>query len=337
MAQISLNKHQYHSQASLWMATLRRFTRLLRMSFFFNLLFFFLALTEITLFFSFFAIFSQSTLLGFTLAIFFLTIFSYFVLRIYIQAKRPEQLLDLCEEYLQRCKEMMSYQEGIPEHHISLAKSAHKFAAALYEKEYLLFSPPSFLESLLPTLEKFSCFCYWKDLHRLKELLLSTSVEEHLKVVKCEPTNLEVHAALANAYVVLSSIYADPRKFHDYDEDKWIPPQRYSEEMQAKFRATAQRAIEEFKILHEYAPNDPWVHIQLAYSYHDLQMPKEEIEEYEIVLKLRPKDTDTLFKLGMLYFQQGMNANGLNIYEMLKHTNYKKAESLIKFYGSYED
>src|SRR5262249_17342472 len=149
---------------------------------------------------------------------------------------------------------------------------------------------PSFLKTLTPTLEKFSCFCHWKDLHKIKELLLTHAIEEHIKVVKCEPTNLEVHAALANAYVMLSSLYADPRKYEGYDEERWIPPERYSTEMQILFRATAERAIEEFKILNDYAPDDPWVHVQLAYSYHDLQMPEEEIREYELVLKLRPQD-----------------------------------------------
>lgn len=321
----------------LWEGTLARLTNLIRFQLLFNLAFLLLATLEIALFLSFFALLSQSTLLAFTLAIFFLTLFSYFVLRLYVQTKRPEQLLDLCEEYLRRCREIIRYQEGIPEHHIALANAAHKFAANLHEREYHFFSPPPFLKPLAPTLEKFSCFCYWKDLHRLKELLLLTSVEEHLKVVQCEPTNLEVHAALANAYVMLSSLYADPRKYHDYDEERWVPPERTSEEMQAKFRTIAQRAIEEFKILNDYAPDDPWVHVQLAYSYHDLQMPIEEISEYEIVLKLRPNDPDTLFKLGMLYFQQGMNAKGLSIYEMLRHAHHKKAESLIKFYGSYEE
>ena len=322
--------------SQLWGPMLSNFNSLVRRSVLFNLAFLLIATAEVALFLAFFALLSQSTVLAFTLALFFLTLFSYFVLRLYFQAKRPEQLMDLCEEYLDRCREMIHYQEGIPEDHIALATAAHKFAASLHEKEYALYAPPAFLGSLAPTLEKFSCFCHWRDLYKLKELLLTTSVEEHLKVVQTEPTNLEVHAALANAYVMLSSLYADPRKYHDFDEERWIPPERFSEVMQQKFRSTAERAIEEFKILNDYAPDDPWVHVQLAYSYHDLQMPEEEIREYERVLKLRPDDKDTLFKLGMLYFQQGLNAKGLNIYESLKRTNYKKAESLIKFYGSYE-
>lgn len=335
---VASDKQYYHEQVSgLWEPMLCTFNRLIRSYIFFNIFFLFISCIEIALFLSFFALLSQSAVLAFTLAIFFLTLFSYFVVRLYFQAKRSNQLVELCEEYLRQCRELIRYQEGIPEHHIALANVAHKFAATLHEKEYGYYSPPFFLSMLSPTLEKFSCFCHWNDLHTMKELLLLSSVEEHLKVVKCEPTNLEVHAALANAYVMLSSLYADPRKYHDYDEERWVPPERFSQEMQEKFLATAERAMEEFKILHDYAPDDPWVHMQLAYSYHDLQMPMEEIKEYEIILNLRPDDKDTLFKLGMLYFQQGMNAKGLRIYERLRGMNYKKADSLIKFYGSYEN
>ncbi|MCH9703907.1 MAG: hypothetical protein K0U13_03870, partial [Chlamydiae bacterium] len=193
------------------------------------------------------------------------------------------------------------------------------------------YSPPFFLKSLAPTLEKFSCFSHWRDFHQLRELLYSTSIEEHIKVVKCEPTNLEVHAALANAYVLLSTLYSDPRAA---DVERWVPPERYSKEMQSRFKEIAHLAIEEFKILSSYAPDDPWVHMQLAYSYHDLQMPQEEIAEYEKVLQLRPGDKETLFKLGTLYFQMGHNAKGLQVYEALRQTNYSKAETLINFYGN---
>lgn len=116
------------------------------------------------------------------------------------------------------------------------------------------------------------------------------------------------------------------------EENHWIPDET-RKEMNAKFRSTAQRAIEEFKILSTYAPDDPWVHTQLAYSYHDLQMPEEEIKEYEIIHKLNPHDHDNLFKLGTLYFQQGLNAQGLTIYEKLAQYNHSKAESLIRSYG----
>lgn len=321
--------HLHHK----WTLTFMRFTRYIKSLLFFNLVFLFVLVFELISFLAFLAIFKANSYLAFLLGTFFLTLFCFFVLRLYLQAKKPEKLANYVEEYVEQCKKLLSFQEQVAEHHIALASNLQKFAANLHEKEYSYYSPPFFLKSLRPTLEKYSCFCHWEDFHQLKELLLTRAVEEHLKVVKIEPTNLEVHAALANAYVMLSSLYADPRKYHGFDDSRWVSPKRYSEKMQEQFRALSKRAIEEFKILNAYAPDDPWVHMQLAYSYHDLQMPEEEMREYEIVLKLSPGDKETLFKLGMLYFNEGENAKGLQIYEILKRTHYKKAERLIKFYG----
>jgi hypothetical protein len=103
--------------------------------------------------------------------------------------------------------------------------------------------------------------------------------------------------------------------------------------LKKKFRETAGKAIEELKILSEFAPDDPWVHSQLAYSYHDLQMPVQEIREYETICRLAPQDKDALLKLGTLYFQLGENALGLKVFEELRRSHYKKAEQLIESYG----
>jgi hypothetical protein len=191
------------------------------------------------------------------------------------------------------------------------------------------------LPFLTSAFEKVSCWFYWKDVHLMKELLLQACIEEHIKLVRLEPTDLEAHAGLANAYVMLSGLYVDPRTVEGLDDDRWVPPNKYNETFKQKFRTTAKLAIEEFKILSDYAPHDPWVHAQLAYSYRDLQMPIEEIKEYEIILQLCPDDKETSFKLGKLYFAQGLNAKGLQIYETLKKSNYKKAENLMHFYGIY--
>ena len=219
---------------SLSKETVRSLRRLLRTQTVFNTIFFIVGSIELAFFIAFFALLSKSTVLAFSLALFFLTLFSYFVLRLYLQAKKPDQLVELCEEYLNRCKEQIRYQEGVLEHHIALAHAAQKFASSLDEMEYTIYSPPFFLKSLAPTLEKFSCFSHWRDFHQLRELLLTTSIEEHIKVVKCEPTNLEVHAALANAYVLLSTLYSTPPV-----TDKWIPPERYSKEMADRFKEIA--------------------------------------------------------------------------------------------------
>lgn len=332
-----LDRQQYQSQISgFWSPLIDRLNRVITSYIFFHLLFLIIAGVEIALFFSFFTLLGQSTVLAFALAIFFLTLFSYSVIRLYFQTRKPEQLSQICEDYIAKCKEIIHYQEGICEHHVACANALQKFAGALHEKEYSYYPPPKWLERLAPTMEKFSAFCHWKDLHRMKEILLTRAVEEHIKVVKCEPTNLEVHAATANAYVMLSSLYAHTKKNEGYNEERWISPEQNSPEMQKKFRTIAGRAIEEFKILNTYAPDDPWVHMQLAYSYHDLQMPEEETREYETILGFCPDDIDTLFKLGMLYFQQGKNAQGLLVYEKLKISHHKKAENLIKFYASFD-
>lgn len=317
-------------QQALW-----KFESIIKVYVFFNMIFLGIAILEFIFLATFFTFLSKSSMFAVSLAIAFLTSFSYFVLRLYFQAKKPEQFLELRDQYIEGCKNLLNYQETVPEHHVALASSSRKFVACLHEKEYSYYQPPEWMEIFSTTMEKFSCWWHWKDLHKMKEILLQFAIDEHIRLIKCEPTNLEVHAILANAYVMLSSLYADPRKAEGFDEERWTSPERFSTEMQEKFRATAEGAIEEFKILNDYAPNDPWVHIQLAYSYHDLQMPEKEIREYETILKLRPNDKETLFKLGMLYFQQGLNAKGLQVYEELKYSHYKKAENLIKFYGSY--
>ena len=38
-----------------------------------------------------------------------------------------------------------------------------------------------------------------------------------------------------------------------YDDDRWIPEDKYNDDLNRKFRNIAERAIEEFKIIGEYA------------------------------------------------------------------------------------
>ena len=128
--------------------------------------------------------------------------------------------------------------------------------------------------------------------------------------------------------------YAAPQKQLKESGQEWLPSDAYQRSLELKFRKTAKKAIEEFQILCDYAPNDPWVHLQLAYSYHDLDMPLEEIKEYETILNLQPEDHETRFKLGSLYFQQDMNAKGLHVYETLRRIDLKRAEALIRLYSA---
>ncbi|AAD18741.1 hypothetical protein CpB0626 [Chlamydia pneumoniae TW-183] len=285
-------------------------------------------------FFLYFFLFSGKTVIpAFCLACFFLTLFVCLVTRLYLLSGKGDFFEDLASEYLQGAVPPNKRSQNIVEEQSHLAAAATKLSINLQNQEYSLLSE---IFKFLPKhdlIRKFSCFCFWKDYFLFRECLLQKAIEAYIKVVQAIPVDLSAHVSLADAYVALSGLYADPRKYPEFDANYWIPSGRYSAEIQEKFFATARRAIEEFQILNEYAPGNAWVHAQLAYSYHDLQMPMEEIQEYEIVLKLKPNDVETMSKLGILYFQQGMNAKGLRIYEEIKKRDYKKSQKLIKFYG----
>lgn len=315
---------------------LKQFALVIRNYTRFHMLFFFIGFVEIFLFLFLFPFLAHSALLAVTFAAIFLTGFTFLTLRLYYQAQKPEQLNLLLQSYISEFKKHSTYTHQA-EQHVALAKACTRLAEAFQGMEYEYYPSPHWLQSLRPFCEKFSCWWHWHDVHLMKEMLLSAAVDEHIKMVKSEPTNLEFHAALANAYVVLSGLYIDPRKMEMDEDVRWIPSGYFSTSFDKKFKITAKKAIEEFKILSEYAPHDPWVHTQLAYSYHDLKMPEEETKEYETVLKLKPGDKETLFKLGVLYFQQGRNALGLQIYEELKRIDTIKADDLIQYYAKSDE
>lgn len=284
--------------------------------------------------FLYFFLFSGKTLVpAFCLACFFLTLFIFLVIRLYFLSGKLDDFEEMVSQYLQEVVPLMQGKHSAIEELSHQAAAATKLSINLQNQEYtLVFSLIKFLPRQ-DFLRKMSCFCFWKDYFAFRECLLQKAIEANVKVVQMIPTDLGAHVSLADAYVALSGLYADPRKYPEFDANYWVPPGRYGEDIQEKFFASARRAIEEFKILNEYAPGNAWVHAQLAYSYHDLQMPLEEIQEYEAVLKLKPNDVEIMSKLGILYFQQGMNAQGLRIYEELKKRDYKKSQRLIKFYG----
>lgn len=281
-----------------------------------------------------FTFLAQSAILATSLAFVFLIFFAYFILRLYLQARKQEQLHELRECYTAACKNLLGYQDGIPQHHAALASACIKLANSLQGREGHIFSVPSWCKPFRPIVDKLSRWCHWHDIVSMKELLFNEAISENIKLVRCAPTSLEVHVALANAYVMLSGLYV--KAIHDEQEHRERLGDKLSAEFTRKFRAAAERAVEELKILHDFAPDDPWVHLQLAYSYRDLKMHKEEIAEYEAILRITPGDRDVLFKLGRLYFQQGMNGSGLRIYDQLKKLQDRRADELISSYGAYQ-
>jgi tetratricopeptide (TPR) repeat protein len=314
---------------------LSRFQQILRSYTLFNFLFILLIAGEILYFFAHLTLLEQTFVMAIHLALIFATVFCYFTLRMYVHTRKAEKLIQLKTDFVHACRQIIQEPEGESEHHVLIAHACCKLATEMHGKEYGIYRCPTWCVFLSSSLEKLNCQWFWRDVHFMKEILLQVCIDEYIRLVKMEPTDLEAHAGLANAYVMLSGLYVDPRTVEGLDDDRWIPTHKYNEKFAQNFRSTAERAIEEFKILSDYAPHDPWVHAQLAYSYRDLQMPKEEIREYETILQLCPDDQETLFKLGKLYFEQGENAKGLQIYEELRHSHNKKAEYLIQFYGAY--
>ena len=70
----------------------------------FHISFFSIACLELVAFVLFFSFLTKSTLLAFSLAAILLTGFSYFVLLFYLQAKKPQQLLQVRHAYLSAVK-----------------------------------------------------------------------------------------------------------------------------------------------------------------------------------------------------------------------------------------
>lgn len=313
---------------------LKRFRTITRTHSLFHLFFFLLCLLEVFAFISFFSFFTHATILAFTLAGFLLTAFSYLILLFYFQAKKPQQFLQLRSAFLEKCRTLIPHNRGTPKHHLSIAHALYKLVATLHAQEYFYYPTPSKWSSLTAVIQKLSSWSHWRDLHKMKELLVHSAIGEHYELIKNMPTDIEAHASLAQAYVLLSRLYLDPRKLSPDEDLPWVPKEYSSDEMQEKLSAASHRAIEEFKIVDSFAPNDPWVHTQLAAIYRDLEMSQDEITTNEKLLTIAPKDPDILLRLGTLYFQEGHHAKGLTIYDKLLKDEDPRAEALIAHYGA---
>lgn len=321
-----------HVLPNYYRSVLKKFRKISRSFLHFNFSFIAIVGLELTLFASFFPLLTHSVLFALALSILFLTCFSYSVLLFYFQAKKPEQLISLKEEFLQSCRTLLSTPEGMAEHHLSIAEALSRLSSYLHDFEWDLYKVPSILQFNAQQISRFSAYWYWEDVFKMKQLLLEAAIIEHIKQIRITPTDLEVHASLANTYVTLSKLYKFP--FSSQNHPKIHKLKSLQAQFEDKSILYSRLAMEEFKILSQYAADDPWVHEQMAMGYKDLCLPEEEIKEVEVLRKLRPQDKEILCRLGTLYFSQGLNAKGLLVYEELKKTNFKKAEDLISSYGT---
>ncbi len=306
----------------------------------FHIIFALLAFAEFFALAVFFSFWIASSTIAFLLAAIFLTGFSYFVLLFYFQVKKPQQLLEFRRIYLEACRSVLMAQTEMSMYHLSVAHAIYRTTEALDCMECDYYRLPVNWPTLQTLLRKFSIFCHWKDVLLMKELLLQEAINEHIALIKEEPVDLEAHASLGESYTRLAAIYQNPSQRASEEEAKdlfpWISPEFSSDGMQKKWRLAYARAIEEFLIIDAFAPNDPWVHAQLAGIYHELGEPKKESEEYETILRIVPEDKAALFKLGVLYFQEGHTAKGLEIYQKLKQARDPYSEKLLEFYDAFQ-
>lgn len=282
----------------------------------FHAIFLSLMTFEVLLIALFFSFLVQSALVAVSIALLTLTVFCYFVLKLWVYTKKRQDFGGLADAYQESIQRLLGKADASFNYYTTLTKALLALSDALKKdlKTPLLEGYP-----LAKAVAPLATFCYKKlikeDLLFIQELILGRTVQLWLEFIRKEPTHLEAHAALASTYITFSNLFADGKKNKE------------------RFTALVQKAAEEFKILSDYAPSDIWVHTQLAYTYHDLGMRAEEIKEYEAILALEPKDGDTLFKLGVLYFQEGSTAKALSLYEELKKLNPQKSEQLINFYA----
>ncbi len=281
----------------------------------------------------FFSYFSQSLTAACGLALFFLTLFSYFVLLFFFQAKKPQQLLTIRTRFCQTCQAMLAFDREDPESLLTISRALEEFAFFLEKQEPLFYSPIIDVKALVPLVLKFKIWLHWKNFHQIKELLFLQSIEILVSLVKRSPTDLGIHAALAESYTKLSKLYIHPQKIEPEAILPWISPEYLSSSMNEQFLLYSNKALEEFKILEDLAPKDPWVLAHLAEIYRLQEKAEEEIRHCEELLRLTPDNIELVFQLGVLYFREGSSAKGLKMYELLQKVPSDKAVKLIEYYN----
>ena len=326
-----MNAHQVDQTAkidALCDSSVHRFRRIARLHFFFYAVSVSLIFLSCVFFLTALISAPRSLLIAISLSIVIISVFSFAVLRLYFQAQKPEQYQSLKEHFNQESLALLPKILPPRERSLSLANAAFKMSLKLADQEYMLFYQSNKFPTLTRLSKKASSYSLFRDVLLTRELFLLLSIEEHINVVKRYPTDLEVHASLAHAYLALSRLYQDNIYKFTVDSPGF-------EALKRKFSHAVHSAIEEFTIIDHYAPNDPWVHAQLASSYHALDDFENELKEYEKILDLCPQDREIMHRLGILYFKLGKNAKGLEIYEILKRAQHSKASELINFYDTF--
>ncbi|MCY3974501.1 MAG: hypothetical protein OXF02_03030 [Simkaniaceae bacterium] len=290
--------------------------RIIRSHLFFHLFFAGLVVAESALLVGFALFRPGSAFLPFPLVCMILTIFIYLIALFYLKTKKPQQFRELQDRFMSLCKRDLPTDLSSEDYHLTLANAAYRFAERLKEEERTVSCEKVSDHRLLHRLiYRCTRLCYDRDFHKMKELLLSVSVREHILLIRQCPMNLEAHGSLANAYIDFASIYHGEGELVD--------------ERCAHF---LKKAVEEFKVMDRLSPENPWIQARLAPCYRELDCVEEEMRCYEKILARCPDDRRVMFNLGVLYFKQGKNAQGLKIYQDLKRVRFSRADELIALY-----
>jgi tetratricopeptide (TPR) repeat protein len=275
-------------------------------------------------------IFTIDAVVAISLASIMLLVFLFYVTRLYLKESLLRCALEVKDKIEEKAQKESWEAADRAELFSRLALSTHFLPVNLLHIPFM----PKFCETFL---NRLLTFIAWSPVHMLGEVFFLAASDEHIQQIKKDPTNLPLHAALANCYVMLSHHYSEPIKAKPLLPWPGIflpPAKRETHEFKAEM--SSKNALEELTILQAFAPDELWVHDQLAISYKELKMPEKEIEEYEAILRLCPDDHQATLRLGILYFSQGKNAKGLEMYEKLKQVQPLLAEELIEHYGSYQ-
>lgn len=271
--------------------------------------------------------FPRSIFLAISLCVGIVIGFAYLFFLFYLQTKKPEIFITLKEGFEKQYEASLPNDLSIDDYHHSIASALLMLNHKLHQLEYGVILLPRLFSSIHLLGKKLSYVLCWKEVLTLREVLILASIQHHIALIKLRPTDLEAHASLAHCYISLSKLY-------QYFRDKTYSEHPLQNELKQKMHDAIQMGIEEFTIIDHYAPDDPWVHAQLASCYHAIDDYESEVQEYETILKLCPSDREIMLRLGILYFRQGNTAHGLEIYEALQKKNDRKAQDLISFYDA---
>jgi len=276
--------------------------------------------------------YTEPAIFALQLGVLCLSIFTYFILHFYFQAKKPDQFIQLKKRFIEACRKGISIPKGTAEHHLVIAQHLMHFIAHLHRFENNNYELSKHSIFFLSIFQKLSFYLHTEDYFKIKELFYFAAIEEHMQQIRVTPTDLEVHASLANCYVAIAKMYMDAKQFLENKNSRLL--RKYEEYLGEKLDFASKRAVEEFHIINEFAPNDLWVHAQLAHCYQVLERFEDEAAEYEKILEIRPHDQEIRFRLAKILFSLGQNAKALKHYDWLKQNKYKKADALLEEYNA---